>query len=260
MNYLAFQIFASSPRTWAHTEVPDDIAKKYRELAKGKNSFAHLPYLCNPSTSEEALYAKSRQMLIDNMSNCRKLGVGNVVMHLGSHMGKGFGYAKGRVAALVSSALDSVDGVGVLLENAAGYKNCVGGQISEIGEIIDLIGSKRVGVCFDTCHAFAAGYELRDKESVSKAAGEIEEYIGKERMSLVHLNDAKADVGSGLDRHWHIGKGKIGIKGFTEIFSNDIFREGDFVMETPEDEVSNDVENMKELQKILKSCGLKANG
>jgi deoxyribonuclease-4 len=255
-NYLAFQLFASSPRTWASTEIPGPDAEKFRALSKGINSFAHIPYLCNPSTSNPDVYVKSLAMLKDNMSNCRKLGVGNVVIHLGSHLGKGVEYGKERTTELLKKALDSVDGVGILLENSSGYKNCVGDRMADIGDIIDRVGSKRVGLCLDTCHAFAAGYDVRTTEGVERLADEVKGHVGKERLGLVHLNDAKFELGSGLDRHWHIGKGNIGEKGFRCIFSNKLFQEGNFVMETPEDEVSDDLRNMAELQKILKLCGL----
>jgi deoxyribonuclease-4 len=196
-------------------------------------------------------------MLKGNMSNCRKLGVANVVIHLGSHLGKGVEYGKMGTAELVGNALDAVDGVGILLENSSGQKNCVGDRMADIGDIIARIGSKRVGLCLDTCHAFAAGYDIRTVEGVGKLAGEVEEHVGRERLGLVHLNDAKFELGSGLDRHWHIGQGNIGEKGFKALFSNRLFQEGNFVMETPENESGNDVENMKALQRILKSCGLK---
>ncbi len=167
MGYKAFQLFASSPRTWGHTEISDADAEKFRELSKGRNGFAHIPYLCNPSTSNPDVYVKSRKMLIDNMSNCAKIGVGSVVIHLGSHLGKGVEYGKKRTIETVSAAIDAVDGVNVLLENSAGYKNCVGDKMADIGDIIKGIGSKRVGVCFDTCHAFAAGYDLTKTEGVT---------------------------------------------------------------------------------------------
>lgn len=258
-DYRAFQLFASSPRTWEITRIPDADAERFRKLAEGINALAHIPYLCNPSTSNPDVYSKSLAILKGNMSNCAKLGVENVVIHLGSHLGKGVEYGKERTVKLISSALDSVKGVGILLENSAGYKNCVGDRMADIGDIISRIKSERVGMCLDTCHAFAAGYDIRTKEGVAGLSGEIEEHIGRERMRFVHLNDAKAGLGSGLDRHWHIGKGCIGVQGFRELFSNKLFREGNFVMETPEDEVSDNRKNMKELQAILESCGLKAN-
>lgn len=257
-NYLAFQLFASSPRTWNSTKIPKEDAEKFRELSAGINSFAHIPYLCNPSTSNPDVYAKSLVMLKENLSNCSELGVQNVVIHLGSHLGKGVEFGKKRTIELIGRALEAVDGVGILLENSSGYKNCVGDRIEDIGSIINGIGSKRVGLCLDTCHAFAAGYDIRTGDGVNKLAKEVIEYIGKERLGLVHLNDAKFELGSGLDRHWHIGKGNIGEKGFKALFSNKLFQQGNFVMETPEDDISNDIENMKELQKILKSCNLKA--
>lgn len=259
MGYLSFQIFASSPRTWETTKIPNLDAQKFKDSLKGAHSVAHIPYLCNPSTANPDVYVKSKAMLLGNLSNCKQLGVPNVVIHLGSHLGKGVEYGKTHTAALIGSVLDQVDGVNILLENSSGQKNCVGDRMADIGDIIKLINSKRVGLCLDTCHAFAAGYDIRTEEGVSVLADEVIKHIGKDRLGLIHLNDAKFDLGSGLDRHWHIGKGKIGVEGFKAFFSNPLFREGDLVMETPEDEVSNDVKNMAELQTILKACGLKAN-
>jgi deoxyribonuclease-4 len=258
-GYRALQLFASSPRTWEITGIPKADAEKFRELADGIHPFAHIPYLCNPSSSNPEVYAKSLTMLKGNMSNCGELGIGNTVIHLGSHLGKGLEHGKERTVELVKKALDSVGEVGILLENSSGYKNCVGDRIPDIGDIIGRIGSRRVGLCLDTCHAFAAGYDIRTPEGVEKLASEVKEHVGKERLGLVHLNDAKFDLGSGLDRHWHLGKGSIGEKGFRALFSNRLFRDGDFVMETPEDDVCDDAGNMRELQRILKSCGLRAN-
>jgi deoxyribonuclease-4 len=259
-NYLAFQLFASSPRTWARTEIPTSDSGKFRELSKGISTFAHIPYLCNPSSSNPDVYAKSLVVLKDNMANCSQLGVKNVVIHLGSHLGSGVEYGKQRTTELIKKALLGVKDVGILLENSSGQKNCVGDKIPDIGDIIKRIDSERVGLCLDTCHAFAAGYDIRLPEGTKTLAEEVKEHIGAERLGLIHLNDAKFELGSGLDRHYHLGKGNIGEDGFRTFFSDRLFQEGNFVMETPEDDVANDSENMKELQKILKSCGLKANG
>ena len=196
-NYLAFQLFASSPRTWARTEIPGPDADKFRELCKGISAFAHIPYLCNPSTSNPDVYAKSLVVLKDNMSNCSQLGGGNVVIHLGSHLGKGVEYGKERTAELIKKALDSVDGVGILLENSSGHKNCVGDKIPDLGDIIKRIGSKRVGLCLDTCHAFAAGYDIRTSEGVERLADEVRKHIGKERLGLFTLTTQSSSSGAG---------------------------------------------------------------
>jgi deoxyribonuclease-4 len=258
-GYLAFQIFVTNPRSWTAHKIPDDDAEMFIRLLGGGIPFAHLPYLSNPSSPNPETQRKSLLMLVENMENCTKLGIKELVVHLGSHLGKGLEYGKERAAETLAQALDRVGGVGILLENTAGYKNCVGSKISDLADIIGAIGSRRAGFCFDTCHAFAAGYDLTDRSVLGSLAKEITETIGKERLRLVHLNDAKFALGSGLDRHWHIGKGGIGVIGFKNLFSNSLFRSGSFVMETPVDTDVGHSEDMRALELILESCGLSAN-
>lgn len=177
---------------------------------------------------------------------------------MGSHLGRGTAYGLERATQSISEAIDSVPDVTLLLENSAGYKNSVGSRFEEISSIMRSIGKpSRVGLCFDTCHAFAAGYDLHDSKIVSKIADEITNHMGKNSLGLVHLNDAKFELGSGLDRHWHIGKGNIGTDGFKMLFSNPLFRSGSFVMETPLEGLNDAcAENMMAVKEILKSCGI----
>jgi deoxyribonuclease-4 len=216
-----------------------------------------MPYLCNPASTNKAVHDKSRTMLIDNIRNCKALGIRYLVMHTGSHLGGGTGIGIENVCNLLGSVMGAVEGVDVLLENGSGYNNSVGSKFEEIGEIIDRLGMDRLGVCFDTCHAFAAGYDISTDASVDKMVEEFESSIGLSRLRFVHLNDAKHPLGSGLDRHWHIGKGYIGRKGFLSLFRNKAFRDGSFVMELPEDSEAGHLQDMDAARSMIEEVGTK---
>ncbi len=251
-HYGTFQIFVSNPRTWKHSAIDEKEALLFSEIMKktGAIPFAHVPYLCNPSSSSEAMLKKSLNMLVSNMQSCALLGIKGLVVHMGSHLGKGEEHGRKKITETLGKALAAAPDVRILLENSAGYRNSVGSSFEETGMVLDKFDSDAVGVCLDTCHAFAAGYDLRTKESIDKVCNEFEDNIGFKRLGLVHLNDAKYELGSGLDRHWHIGKGNIGIKGFAELLRNRNFHDRCFVMETPINSEGNETTNMAAAKKI----------
>jgi deoxyribonuclease IV len=255
-GYGAFQMFVSTSRSWKGRKIGGDEAELFRKAVTDSKStpFAHIPYLCNPASPEEEVISKSKIMLEENVNSCDLLGVKGLVIHIGSHKGKGIEFGMKRVAETVSEVLQRTRGTTVLLENGAGYNNSVGSRFDEIGKIIDTIGSDRVGLCLDTCHAFAAGYDMITEQGIEKMVGEIDDNIGLKKMHLIHLNDSKFGIGSGLDRHWHIGKGEIGSKGFINFFRNKAFASGDFVMETPVDESGDEDSDMAALKKILEAA------
>jgi deoxyribonuclease-4 len=252
-KYGAFQIFTTSSRSWRNSEITEFDRKDFVGLTRSNRiaPFAHIPYLCNPASTNGDVYRKSRIMLIDNLQNCKALGIDSLVIHTGSHLGAGSKVGIENVCETISSALEATEDVSILLENGSGYRNSVGSKFSELGEIIESVDSDRIGVCLDTCHAFAAGYDLRSDEALDKTLAEFKTYIGIEKIRFVHLNDAKHDLGSGLDRHWHIGKGHIGERGFLSLFRNRNFRSGSFVMELPEDETADHLQDMNAIKAII---------
>ncbi|MGC8537903.1 MAG: deoxyribonuclease IV [Candidatus Micrarchaeia archaeon] len=257
-GYPVFQMFTASSRSWSNPKIDSKAAAEFKGIVR-KNSvepFAHIPYLCNPGSPNEEVYAKSRKMLVDNMGNCKLLGIKYLVIHTGSHLGRGFDSIKDRLADTIIYALHENTSVKILLENSAGYKNSVGSHMKEIGSIIEMVGNSRVGACLDTCHALAAGYDIASKGGTKILMDDIEENIGIDKVKLVHLNDAKFPLGSGLDRHWHIGKGYIGIEGFANFFKGSRLTTDCFVMETPENNYGNDHINMQAVSKVMKACGI----
>jgi deoxyribonuclease-4 len=176
------------------------------------------------------------------------------VIHLGSHLGKGIDKGIENICNAVNSALESTENVTILLENGAGSPNGVGSKFSEIGKIVDTIGSDRVGICVDTCHMFAAGYDMRDGRSAEKTASEFSNYINPNNLKLIHLNDSKYDLGQRLDRHQHIGKGHIGIEGFVSLFREKAFANRPLIMELPEDADGSHADDMKAALDIMEKA------
>ncbi len=234
-GYGCFQIFTASSRSWKQDAPPKEECEAFAESVKrhGLVAFAHMPYIANLSSANRQVWEKSVASLAANVRNCSALGIHYLVAHLGSHLGKGMDSGIERTCSALGKALEARSDVMVLLENSAGYRNSVGSSFGDLERILDALDLDRIGVCFDTCHAFAAGYDISNEKGVEDVAAELSSRIGASRLKLVHLNDAKYPLGSGLDRHWHIGEGCIGRSGFLSLFRNNLFDHGSFVLETP---------------------------
>lgn len=251
-----FQIFTCSPRKWNSTNLKPEEISLFREKVKNNNFqvFAHMPYLPNLSSPDKTFYSKSVDVLKREIARCEELGVGNLVLHFGSHMGTSIESGQMRVAEACNEALreSSKSTVRLLLENSAGVKNSVGSEFNYIKEVMDqIVEAHRVGVCFDTCHAFAAGYDLRSKEAVKKTFGEFDIQIGRKKLFLIHLNDSKGDLGDGLDRHEHIGKGKIGKNGMSAILRSNDLAHIPVVLETPYEQDDDDELDISRVKRLL---------
>ena len=257
-GYNAFQMFVSSSRSWRHSKIKKPDSEEFRRLVVGGdlNAYAHIPYLCNPSSTNPEVHRKSVGMLIDNMKNCEQLGVRYLVVHLGSHLGKGLDEGVSNACKAFESGIEATRNVEILLENTAGYKNSVGSRFGEIAEIIGRVGSRRIGMCLDTCHAFAAGYDLRTPRSVTWVMDELDGTVGIGKVKLVHLNDAKYGLASHLDRHWHLGAGHIGREGFIALFRNGALNGCGFIMETPAMAESDEAMNYKFARSMMANAGL----
>jgi deoxyribonuclease-4 len=253
----SFQIFSRNPRGWGFKELdPEDVAT-FRENVRKSGLFPpvdHMPYLPNLATGKSEIYQKSITTLSAELERCRILGIPYLVTHLGHHSAEGIVFGRKRVIAAINQSLpDNETGVMLLLENTAGEKNAVGSRFEDIMMVLEGIDqTDRVGVCLDTCHAFAAGYDLKTEDGIDTTIGNIDEMIGLDRCRLVHLNDSKGQLGSGLDRHEHIGMGCIGEEGFRRILSRDFFRARPLICETPVDERRDDVGNIRKVRELAK--------
>ena len=261
LGCTAFQIFSRNPRGWAAKPLPRDEVDsfKIRLYASGieKTSVVvHMPYLANLSGPPGELYERSVKTLKEEMQRCNLLGISYLVIHLGSHMGTGSTSGIDQLvnALIAASAYSKAENeVVVLLENNVGQKNSIGGTLEELRLILDrLDSSKQFGVCIDTCHLYASGYDLRTKEDVNIMFDKIKAILGLREMKIVHLNDSKGGLGSNLDRHEHIGLGSIGVEGITAFVNHVAVKALPIIMETPIDKTRGDEQNLKVVLNMIK--------
>jgi deoxyribonuclease-4 len=251
-----FQMFSRNPRGWAVQPPTDEVCNKFRAKVKtiGIMPVDHMPYLPNLASPKNEIYEKSVQALTTELDRCGVLGIPFLVTHLGHHLGDGIAGGRARVIRAINMALGASDNnVMLLLENTAGEKNSVGSSFEHIHGIIEgLDKQERVGVCFDTCHAFAAGYDMRTDEGIADTLAQFDELVGIRNLKVVHLNDTKGDKGSGLDRHEHIGMGFIGEDGFRRILHHPVFRDLSLICETPVDERRDDAGNIAKVRELAR--------
>lgn len=284
-----FQMFTRNPRGWKLKPLDDAVvaafAKKLR-LSGISPVVDHMPYLPNLASPKSEVYEKSIDALARELERCRILGIPYLVTHLGSHLGEGKEEGMKRLICGINTVFEDLNDIDrpdiirsdiaradntsetgeagkagepdreerdvmLLLENTAGTKNSVGGSFEDIGRIIKGIHEDyRVGICLDTCHAFAAGYELRTETGLSETIQQFQENIGIDRLEIVHLNDSKGELGSHLDRHEHIGLGKIGEEGMIRILNRPEFRKLPLILETPVDERRDDPGNIIKVREL----------
>ena len=250
-NCTAFQIFTRSPRSWHAKELTKEVIDAFKSKLKDSKIdrfaiCAHMTYLPNLATPKEDAFEKSVNTLISEVERCAQLGIPYLVTHLGSHLGTGEEAGIKRLVDGLTKAGQTKNDVMILLENTAGQKNSVGSDFQQLGEIFkQLKPGKKFGVCLDTCHAFVAGYDLRTKEKVKETFKEFDKHVGIENLKILHLNDARGELGCNLDRHYHLGLGGIGEEGITSVVKFANKEKIPIILETPIDDDRDDFENVK---------------
>jgi deoxyribonuclease-4 len=257
----ALQVFVKSSNQWAARAFAPGEVEAYRAAARAagvdRHTLAHASYLVNLGSPDPALWEKSVAAFRTELDRCDALGIPWLVVHPGSHVGSGAeaGITKvARALARVLPAAATTGATGVLLEITAGQGNTLGRSFEELAEILRLVDRPDcVGVCFDTCHALAAGYEFRDAASYRRTMEAIDRSVGLDRIHGFHLNDSKGDLGSRLDRHEHIGRGKVGLEAFSLILNDRRFRDVPMVLETEKGEdLSEDRMNLEVLRSLVR--------
>jgi deoxyribonuclease-4 len=258
----ALQVFVKSSNQWAArpftTGEVDRFRAAGREADLDRYTMAHTSYLINLASPRPDLLEKSRAARAVELDRCAELGVPYLVLHPGSHVGEGEQAGLEAVAA----SLDAVMGAGararsddvmILLETTAGQGTNLGSCFEHLATILDLAGCRdRLGVCIDTCHLLASGYEFRDPVSLGKMMNRFDEIIGLARLRGVHLNDSKTELGSRKDRHEHIGDGFIGLEGFRSFMNDGRLRDVPMVLETPKgDDLAEDRRNLALLRGLI---------
>lgn len=248
----SFQIFTRSSRSWKYKELDPSHVQLFQSAVEEQNLsevIVNMPYLPNFAGPTRETYDRSVSSLLLEVERCDILRVPFLVLHLGSHKGKGFQAGLAQVVNALEQALSRQPQVHLLLENSAGTKNSVGSSFEEIGTIIDSLSDpSAVGVCLDTCHLFAAGYDLRTKSTVARTLDEFDRLVGLSRLRVLHVNDSKGGLGSGRDRHQHIGVGAIGEEGFAELFRQ--LPPLPAILETPVDDQRGDATNLAKVRQL----------
>jgi len=254
----SIQIFTRTPRQWKMREFSqeevDDFRRKRDET--GINPiFGHDTYLINLGSPDEELWQRSIAVFEDELARCDALGLPFLVVHPGSHVGQGEEAGLARIAEALTLVLAKKPGyrAQIVLEITAGQGDTLGYSFQQLAKLVEFTeGGERLGICFDTCHAFVAGYEIRTPEGYEATFNELSELIGLERLKVFHINDAKGDLGSRLDRHQHIGKGYLGLEPFRMLLNDERFQELPMVLETPKGlKMEEDKENLRVLRSLM---------
>lgn len=248
------QIFTKNQRFWRERLVGEEEGYAFRSaLAKYgvKQAFSHAIYLISLGSDNEDIIEKSALSLLAEVERCKTLGLTHTVLHPGSAGNNSIASAIIKIAANIKRVLDATKNsdVKILLENTAGQGSSIGGKIEYIAELVKCINSPRIGICIDTCHAFAAGYDIRDKKQLVSFFTIIDKLIGLDKLLCFHLNDSKGALGSKLDRHAHIGEGLIGLLPFEYILKN--FKHVPKVLETSKENDA-DLKNLAVLRTLAK--------
>jgi deoxyribonuclease-4 len=235
----AVQLFVKSPSQWRARPLAGEEIERFRALASlfAPNFIVgHASYLLNIASPDPSLLERSIAGLGEELRRAGALGVPYLVLHPGSGRGENGTRGARRAARAIDAALAAARGTEILLETTAGQGHTLGRSFEELARIIELCRhGDRIGVCFDTCHAFAAGYDLRTRRAFDRTFDRFDRTIGLDRLKVFHLNDSARELGSGVDRHAHIGRGTIGERAFALLVNDGRFLDRPMILETPKD-------------------------
>ncbi|MGH2534065.1 MAG: deoxyribonuclease IV [Thermomicrobiales bacterium] len=265
LGIASCQLFTKNASQWRAKPLDPAVIERFQaqRVATGiMHLVAHDSYLINVASPADELWEKSRLALMEELDRCDQLGVPYLVSHPGGHMGSGEEVGMRRVAKAINRIhAERPDGGAVLLlETTAGQGTALGRRFEEIAGILALVEDKRrAAVCFDTCHVFAAGYDLRDLETYNATMQAFDEVIGLDQIKVIHLNDSKKGLGSRVDRHAHIGEGELGLSAF-ELLVNDPRLAGlPGILETPKgDTDEEDRRNLATLRSLVREIAASA--
>ncbi|MBU0991890.1 MAG: deoxyribonuclease IV [Proteobacteria bacterium] len=255
------QIFTKNASTWRERHLSGEEIKRFQHARKAYNiqSIAsHTSYLINLASPDRDIVKKSRDALIQEMNRSRELGLSAIVLHPGSHKGEGEVQGARLVVEGIREVLENTenDGPYLLLETTAGQGYSIGHTFEQIAEILDTLAKpERLGVCLDTSHIFAAGYDIRTETTYKKTMDRFDAVVGFSQLKLIHVNDSKKDLGARVDRHEHIGKGCIGINAFKMIMNDTRLSHIPKIIETPKEDSRKkgkdwDAVNLKQLRNL----------
>ncbi len=254
----AVQLFTASPKQWGHKPLEEEQVSAFRSAQEETGiafTVAHDSYLINLAAPDPAILERSRGAFRTEIDRAQRLGIPWVVTHMGAHLGKGLDEAIARLVESLKLLLEATDAegyqTGVALETTAGQGTGLGASFDELGTVLKGVGNHpRLGVCLDTCHIFVAGYDIRDEETYTQTWNSFDTHIGKDKLKVIHSNDAKKPLGSRVDRHEHIGGGEIGAWAFERLVNDPTLSHIPMILETPESETMHAV-NLERLKSML---------
>lgn len=255
----ALQIFTRNQRQWRIPPLGKRTVRAFKSAWRdwgGLPVAAHDSYLINLASSDTSIRRRSVTALAAELRRAGTLGIRMLVMHPGAHTGQGIERGLEICARGLDRAIErsGTSDVSVLLETTAGQGTSLGSTFEELARIIDLSAHPdRIGVCLDTCHAFAAGHDLRTRKGYARTMATLDETVGLDRLMLLHINDSRGGLGSRLDRHEHIGQGAIGLEGFRHLLRDDRFSRIPMILETPKGkDLAEDVWNLEVLRSLAR--------
>ncbi len=257
------QIFSKNQKQWVAKPLASADIERFCAAHQDFGAcplLAHDSYLINLGSPDEALWEKSIAAFAVELERCQQLGISYLVTHPGAHVGSGEDAGLERVGAALRRLLAAGTGgaTTILQETTAGQGTALGHRFEHLGRLIELTdGHPRVGVCLDTCHVLAAGYDFRTPAGYATTFDRFNQLVGLDRLKAFHLNDSKTDLGSHVDRHTHIGEGFIGLEGFRLLLNDQRFQHHPMVLETPkEPDESADITNLQTLRGLRHEAAL----
>jgi deoxyribonuclease-4 len=249
----ALQIFSANPRSYRPSAIDGAALDAFAQLRRdaGIDPCAiHTPYLINLASDDAKIYAGSLRLLRGDLAAAARGGMQLVNTHLGSYGTRDRKEGFEAICRALEEALhDVAPGVFLVLENSAGAGNLAGGTLEELGAFVRAVRHPQLGVCLDTAHAWAAGYEIDSQEGVDRFLDSADEHVGIDRLLLFHFNDTEVPLGGSRDRHWHIGEGNIGFEGFRALLRRPELRGKPAILETPGDD-ADDLRNVQTIRAI----------
>jgi deoxyribonuclease-4 len=258
LGFTAMQIFTKNNNRWFQKPLEEKEIEEFKTRLKNSNIkfvVSHDSYLINLCATDKEILKKSRIALLDELERCELLEIPHLNFHPGSHLGAGKEDGIKLIAESINLVHNKTKGykVSSMLETTAGQGTAIGYRFEQLQQIIELIEQReRMTVCLDTAHVFAAGYDIKDPKNFKKVIKEFDEIIGLERLKCFHFNDSKKELSSRVDRHEHIGKGFIGLEGFSNILNHTRLKKVPKILETPKSkEQLEDLENLKVLRSLI---------
>ncbi len=259
MGCSTIQIFTKNNNQWKAKELTaEDVEKFFNNQKETGISpiVGHNGYLINLASPREDIHERSLQAMLIELQRAELLRLPYLVIHPGSHLGSGEKEGIKRIISSINWLHRKTEGyrVMMMLETTAGQGNSVGYRFEHLAGIIEGVrDNQRLGVCYDTCHAFAAGYDIRSKKTYRATFREFDRVIGLSRLKVIHVNDSMRELASRVDRHQHIGEGKIGLEGFRLLMNDGRWRDVPKILETPkEEDAEKDIKNLNLLRSLIK--------